>query len=77
MKTVSTIAEQSEVLILPDGKILAHNITPEMAAVLSELDPTNELMQRRAARIVAASRESAPTLRKLQCAFTPAANLEK
>ena len=39
---------QGEVLILPDGKILAHNITPEIAAVLSELDPRNELMRERA-----------------------------
>lgn len=39
----------SEVLILPDGRILAHNITPEMASVLTELDPGNEAMQRRAA----------------------------
>ena len=39
---------QGEVLILPDGKILAHNIAPEIAAILSELDPRNELMRQRA-----------------------------
>jgi len=37
-----------ELLVLPDGKILAHNITPEIAALLSELDPENRLMKLRA-----------------------------
>jgi len=37
-----------ELLVLPDGKILAHNITPEIAAVLSDLDPENRLMKQRA-----------------------------
>lgn len=40
----------SEMLILPDGRILAHNITPEMAQVLAELNPTDEAMNRRALR---------------------------
>ena len=40
-------SEHSELLILPDGKILAHNITPIMAKVLSELDPADEAMNRR------------------------------
>jgi hypothetical protein len=48
MKTRSTVSEHSEVLILPDGKILAHNITSEMAKILCELDPENELMRQRA-----------------------------
>ncbi len=39
----------SEVMILSDGKILAHNITPKMAALLSSLDPKNELMKQRGA----------------------------
>jgi hypothetical protein len=46
MKSDFTV--QGEVLILPDGKILAHNITPEIAAILSALDPQNELMRQRA-----------------------------
>ena len=46
-KTESTF---SEVLLLPNGKILAHNITPEMARVLSELNPADEAMNRRALR---------------------------
>jgi hypothetical protein len=50
MKTSSTVSEQSEILILSNGKILAHNITPEMAAVLCELDPQNKSMRQRAGR---------------------------
>ncbi|MGI8965945.1 MAG: hypothetical protein ACR2H1_07645 [Limisphaerales bacterium] len=42
--------EEGELLVLPDGKILAHNIMPEMAAVLSELDPENKLMKQRTAQ---------------------------
>ena len=38
---------QSEVLIMPDGKIYAHNLTPEMARVLSELNPADENIQQR------------------------------
>lgn len=38
----------SEVLILPDGRILAHNISPVMARVLAELDPADETMKQRA-----------------------------
>jgi len=38
----------SELLIMPDGKIYAHNLTPEMAAVLSELNPSDETIKQRA-----------------------------
>jgi hypothetical protein len=38
----------SEVLILPDGRILAHNISPVIARVLAELDPADEQMKQRA-----------------------------
>ncbi len=48
MKPTQKQFEEGELLILADGKILAHNITREMAAVLSELDPENELMRQRA-----------------------------
>jgi hypothetical protein len=37
----------SELLIMPDGKIYVHNLTPEMAAVLSELNPTDETIKQR------------------------------
>ena len=40
--------EHSEILILAGGKILAHNITPAIAKVLSELNPEDEAMSRRA-----------------------------
>ena len=38
---------QSEVLITPDGKIYAHNLTPEMARVLGELNPADKNIQQR------------------------------
>jgi hypothetical protein len=31
--------QTSEMLILPDGKVLVHNLTPVMATLLSELNP--------------------------------------
>lgn len=40
----------SEIMILADGKIFAHNITPEMARVLAELNPADAAMSRRALR---------------------------
>jgi hypothetical protein len=53
MKTQATkpeisTGEHSEFLILPDGKILAHNITAAMAKILSELNPDDVAMHRRA-----------------------------
>ena len=38
----------SEILILADGKILAHNLSPAMAGVLAALDPADAAMSRRA-----------------------------
>jgi hypothetical protein len=38
----------SELLILPDGRILAQNITPMMAKLLSKLDPNDGFMRERA-----------------------------
>jgi hypothetical protein len=47
----SSAAESvSEILILADGKILAHNISPVLAGMLVELNPSDEAMQRRAVR---------------------------
>ena len=37
----------SEMLILKDGKILVHNLTPPLAQLLSSLDPFDEEMKRR------------------------------
>ena len=38
----------SELLILPDGRIFAQNITPVMARMLLELNPEDKLMRQRA-----------------------------
>jgi hypothetical protein len=38
----------TEVLVLPDGRILAHNLTPAFADLLSGLDPANEQIRARA-----------------------------
>lgn len=41
----------SELLILPDGGILAHNLTPALAEILAELVPDDpELRQRASSR---------------------------
>ena len=39
--------DHSEILILPDGRILAHNLTPVMARVLAGLNPRDAAMRRR------------------------------
>jgi hypothetical protein len=36
----------SDLLIMPDGRILARNLTPEMAAVLDELQPDHAAVRR-------------------------------
>jgi len=38
---------QTQLLLLPDGRVLAHNLTPAMAEVLQQLDPENLLIQQR------------------------------
>ncbi len=47
--TVDQGRSSAEILILPDGRILAHNITPAVAAVLAELAPHDEAIRLRAA----------------------------
>ncbi len=42
------IETHTELLILPDGRILVHNLTPAMAALLHELDPAGQTMIDRA-----------------------------
>ncbi len=37
----------AELIITADGRILAHNLTPAVAAMLAELNPTDEAMKRR------------------------------
>lgn len=38
----------SELLILPDGRVLVHNLTPTFATLLSELNPHCEQITSRA-----------------------------
>jgi hypothetical protein len=68
----ATLAEgldTAELLLLPDGRILAHNLTPAVAALLAELDPADEAMRQRAASrplpLSAPSTSVAPTVRTL------------
>lgn len=41
-------ATYTELLILPDGRILVRNLVPAMAALLNELDPQDRSMITRA-----------------------------
>ena len=50
-------ALSTELLIRPDGTILAHNLTPRFAALLAELNPLDQQMQPRAKAL------APPTLR--------------
>jgi hypothetical protein len=49
-KRVRSVAEDltSEVLILSDGTILAHKLTPAMASLLARLNPDDTAMNLRA-----------------------------
>src|SRR5215831_13850207 len=40
-------AAHTQLLLLPDGRVLAHNLTPAMAEVLQQLDPGDALMRLR------------------------------
>ena len=40
----------SELLILPDGQILVHNLTPAFAGLLRELNPDDEQISSRSSR---------------------------
>jgi hypothetical protein len=39
---------ETQFLVLPDGRVLVHNLTPAMAQVLHKLDPQNLALQERA-----------------------------
>jgi hypothetical protein len=41
-------ANTNELLLLPDGRVLVHNLTPEMARVLAELNPADPQLAPRA-----------------------------
>ena len=38
----------TRLLLLPDGRVLVHNLTPAMARILQKLDPEDRLIQKRA-----------------------------
>jgi len=54
----------SELLILPDGRILVHNLTPLFAAVLGELSPADEQIHPRVDLITDGQRERSKTVAK-------------
>jgi hypothetical protein len=41
-------ALSTELLVLPDGRILVHNLTPVFADLLNELNPTDDAIKLRA-----------------------------
>jgi len=48
MKTKAPPVEVTcELMIMPDGQIYAHNLTPLMAAVLGELNPSDQAIRER------------------------------
>jgi hypothetical protein len=42
-------AQHTEILILPEGKVLVHNLTPVMAALLEKLNPQANAIRDRVA----------------------------
>lgn len=60
MPPITEMKGETELLLLPDGQILAHNITPAMAVVLAALNPADETMNKRAAK----ARKSKQTTRE-------------
>ena len=48
-RSVGLEGPTAEILILADGTVYAHNITPQMARLLALLDPSDTAMRTRAA----------------------------
>jgi hypothetical protein len=48
LRAVEENVATTELLILPDGRIFVHNLTPRMAGLLAELDPADAAMRERA-----------------------------
>jgi hypothetical protein len=44
---MNTTSATTELLLLPNGQILVHNLTPVMAALLAEFNPADEPMRER------------------------------
>jgi len=49
-----------ELLILSDGTVLAHNLTPAMASILQALNPADETLKRRALLVADSSSSPSP-----------------
>ena len=45
----TTADATTELLLLPNGEILVHNLTPTMATLLAQLNPADRPMRERAA----------------------------
>lgn len=45
------MAPTSEFMILPDGRVMARNLTPELAEVLALLNPGDEQIRLRAGQV--------------------------
>lgn len=43
----------TQLLLLPDGRLLVHNLTPAMAQILQKLDPGDRLIRLRAPPVTA------------------------
>jgi hypothetical protein len=54
----------TELLVMPDGKILVHNLTPAFAALLRELNPTDRTISSRVPTV-----QSAPAIDPQQNSF--------
>jgi hypothetical protein len=48
---------ETHLLLLPDGRVLVHNLTPAMAQVLQRLDPQNTFIQKRSFPAVPAPKD--------------------
>jgi len=48
MSAPEDITVPTELLILPDGRVFGHNLSPEVASLLRVLNPEDPLMRERA-----------------------------
>ena len=53
-RTPTTPGSITEMQILPDGRILVHNLTPLVAAILAGMNPADDQMRSRACGGIAA-----------------------
>jgi hypothetical protein len=48
LKIAQPPASGSDLLLLPDGRLLVHNLTPAMAELLRQLNPDDQTLRKRA-----------------------------